>query len=472
VAAASSLFLEKRRRNAVPDLLNACFDRQVAFIRDPSRRKVLFVPRRSGKSWAMSVFLIVSLLSAPDTKCLYYARTKDQAWNILYKHMLQPICRAFGIKYKTNITRRVLEFENGSELTLTGNDATDDQVDKALGGKYKLVVFDECQVIKRDLESWVNDKLGPAMVDLDGIIVLGGTAGELMGEHYWYRVTRPEERVTGWSVHEWTPFDNPYMAEKVRKDLEERRQREPDLDENPGYQREWLNRWVVERDSRVYRYDPIRNWAAAIPDLADNRWRYIMGVDFGYEDDSAIVVGAYHPHDQRCVIVDSFKRKHLDIDPLADEIQDRRARWKPEYIVCDGQAKQVAETLRRRHQIPLHFADKLGKAEHIAAMNNDFRAGKLMVVRRGNEALVKEWDALTWDEKARMRGLFKESPTKDNHLADAALYMHHAAKHYWAKPEAAPDPHPMRTIAEARLRQQMAQRGDALGFYGELEKVG
>lgn len=472
MAAVTSLIAEVRRRGAVPDLMAACFDKQVDFLKDPSRRKALFVPRRSGKSWAVAVLLIMTLLASPDTKCLYYAKVKDVAWNILFKHMLKPICQRFGIRYRVNRTKQILEFENGSELLLTGDDATDDQIDKALGGKYKLVVFDECQVIKHDLEDWVKNKLGPAMIDLQGTFVLAGTAGVLMGERFWYRITREEEREPGWSVHEWSTFDNPYVADLVRAELDDRRKLYPDYDQEPGYQREFLNRWVVDRDERIYRYDPLRD-GIDHHDFSGKLWRYVLGIDFGYEDATAFVVGAYHPHDKVCYILESFKKIHMDMDEVKERIDGYRHRFTLEQIVADGQNKQFIMSMGRRYSDAIRFAEKLGKAEHIAAMNTDFRTKKLRVIKSTNVELVKEWADLVWDEKARLRGLFKENPSKDNHLADAALYLHHACKHYWATPAPAPeDPRSMRIRAERELAQQLSQRGDAGAFYSEIERLG
>jgi hypothetical protein len=384
-----------------------------------------------------------------------------------------PICKAFQIPFRVDRTRQNIVFENRSAIKLTGDDANEHQIDTALGGKYKLVVFDECQAIKHDLENWVKNKLGPAMVDLDGTIVLAGTAGDYMGERFWHKVTRKQEPEPGWSVHSWVPFDNPHTAERVRALLAKKRAENPDLDDDPGYQREWLCKWVVERDARVYRYDPTRN-SIDSHTFDGKLWRYIIGVDFGWEDPTAIVVGAYHPNDGRCYLLESFKKKHMHLEDVSAELKWLIEKYSPEQIVVDGASPQFSESIAgeisRRYGIPMRAAKKLGKAEHIAAMNTDFRTGKIKVIKVGNEAMVKEWDELTWDEIARQRGIFKESPTRDNHLADAALYLHHASRHYWATPPPVEDPSPMRTQAERELRQQLSQRGDAADFYREFEK--
>ena len=109
------------------------------------------------------------------------------------------------------------------------------------------------------------------------------------------------------------------------------------------------------------------------------------------------------------------------------------------------------------YRIPIVPAQKLGKADHIAAMNSDFRTGKFKVIEANNKALITEWDELVWAEKQRLLGVYKENPSKDNHLADAALYLHHFSKHYRATPEPIPDEHPLRTMAEKQLKQSLEQ---------------
>jgi hypothetical protein len=467
----SFLLGQVRKRRAIPTLLTACFDKQVAFLEDRARRKALFVARRSGKTWAIAVALIKYALEEPATKCLYYGLTRESAWNTIYLHMLEPLCRQFGINVKVNLTMQTLTFDNASYIKVMGDDASDKQINHGLGGTYKGVVFDECQAINHDLDSWVNAKLAPAMVDLDGTIILAGTAGVHMGDRFWFRVTKTEGvREPGWSVHSWTPFDNPFLGNKIRAFLDHEISLDKDFEDSPDYHREWLCRWVVESSARIYKYDPLKNGLAS-HDFTSPLWRYVIGLDFGYEDDTAIVVGAFHPHDDVAYIVDSWKKPRMDLVEVATVLAEWRERYRPIQIVGDCQNKQLVQSLRERHYIPIIEAEKLGKVEHIAAMNTDFRRQKLKVIEANNRALIKEWDELLWDERKRLLGHFQENPSKDNHLADAALYMHHGSKHFRAVPAPAIDPHPMRTQAEAELRAQLQKQQDAVGFYDELQRL-
>lgn len=456
-----ALIKEKQRREKLPNLLKACFDKQMEFIRDQSRRKALFVARRSGKTWTVAVMLIMHCLQAPATKCLYFGLTSESAWNTIYLHMIEVLCREFGILIEVNLTQKTITFDNKSFIKITGADATDKQIDKSLGGRYQVCVFDECQSINHDLEKWIKDKLSPAMVDLDGTIVMAGTAGDLMGERYWYKVTKTDgAREPGWSVHSWTPFDNPFMRDKVQKHLNDLKKDNNKIELTPGYKQQWLCQWVVETDSRIYKYDPVKNSIKDEPLIESllkqaPQWKYIIGCDFGYEDANALVVGAFYQHDPNCYIVDSIKQNHLQLDEIANLIIQLKETYKPVFIVGDAQDKIVIETLRQKHRIPLVAANKLGKFAHTVSMNADFLMGKIKVIEANNRALIKEWDELVWAEKQRMLGVYKENPTKENHLADAALYLHHFSKHYRATPPPPIDEHPMRTHAEKQLQNRL-----------------
>lgn len=462
---------ELERRRALPELLTACFDKQVSFINDNSKRKALFVARRSGKTWAIAVDLIKSCLEAPVTKCLYYGLTRESAWNTIFLHMLEPLCRQFHIPVEVNRSYQTMTFENKSFIKITGDDSSNNQIDRALGGKYGKVVLDECQSVKHDLEDWVKNKLGPAMVDLDGAILLAGTAGPHMGERFWYKVTKTDGiREPGWSVHSWTPFDNPYVEKNVKTLFAQKRAENADYESDPGFRQQWLCEWVIDTEERIYRYNPAKN-GIDHKDFDSKLWRYVLAIDFGFEDDTAIVAGGFHPHDSHCYIVESWKDKHVQTEDLAEILKAWQVKYRPMQIVGDCQNKQLVEQLRHQYKIPILSADKLGKEAHIAAMNSDFRRGHLQVVVPNNRALIKEWDALVWDEKKRLLGVFKENPTCDNHLADAALYLHHASRHYFAVPAPMDDPSPMRTQAEAELRNMLAQKDDGMDIYRHLERV-
>ncbi len=475
----SKLLAEKEKRSNPPDLLSAAFPHQRDFILDPCRLKAALVARRSGKSFMIGIYLLYTALQNPMVKCLYFGKTQDAARNIMWLHIIFVLCERFQIECKYNKSLQEVTLANGSIIKLTGADASDTQIEKALGGKYKLCVFDECQVISHDLERWVKDRLGPAMVDEQGTIVMAGTTGDYMGDRFWYKVTKTDGlREVGWNVHTWKWFDNPFMKDLIKKELDAKIALEPLIETTPGFRQEWLCEWVIDRESRIYKYNSERN-ALTDPDLIksllskDKKWKYIIGLDFGYEDPNAIVVGAFFQHDPNCYIVDSFKKNHMEIDEIAALIQDWKESYNPVYIVGDAQDKIVIKTLQNKFRIPIVPADKRGKFSHIVNMNSDFLIGKIKVIEINNKPLLKEWEELNWNEIKKMQGIYEECQSKDNHLADSCLYMHNFSKHYRATSEPKPPEgySQFRLQAEKALEERLAEKTYELDTYSNIEDL-
>lgn len=458
------LLQEKALKESLPNrILNAAFQQQKDFILDASRRKAAFVARRSGKSFMIGIYLLYIALSNKAVKCLYFGKTQDAARNVMWLHITFELLNQFGLvmgkDYKYNKNQQEVHFGNGSMIKFTGADASDQQIEKALGGKYKLVVFDECQVIKHDLERWIKYRLGPAMVDQQGTICMTGTAGDYLGQHFWYKVTTTDTTPEpGWKVWRWKWFDNIYMKDLIAKELEELKSLNPGIEETPGFRQEWLCEWVIETSGRIYKFNPIKNSLTdeeIIKSIRtfDKEWKFIIGMDFGFEDDTALVVGAFSKFDPVCYIVDSFKKTKMLTQEVAETIIEWRQKYNPVFIVGDAQNKTLIQTLGIQYRIPIVPAKKLGKEAHIAAMNSDFIMSKIKVIDVNNSALIKEWNELIWSESKRIQGIFKENATKDNHLADAALYLHHFSKHYRATPKPIEDTtiSPFRKQAEQQL---------------------
>lgn len=461
------LVKEKLKRDSIPlNILSCAFPEQKEFILNPNRRKAAFVARRSGKSFMIGIYLLYIALSKPLVKCLYFGKTQDAARNVMWMHIIFNILDRMGLKptvdYKYNKNMQEVTFNNGSMIKLTGADANDAQIEKALGGKYALVIFDECQVIKHDLERWIKYRLGPAMVDQQGTICMTGTAGDYLGQHFWYKVTNSDAvREPGWKVYTWKWSDNIHMKDLIEKELNELKLLNKDIELTPGFRQEWLCEWVIETSNRIYKYNPIKN------ELNNDKiqeeifklhpdYKFIIGVDFGYEDDTALVVGAFSKYDPVCYIVDSFKKPKMITQEVAEMIQLWRDKYKPVFIVGDAQNKTLVETLKMQYRLPIVPAKKLGKEAHIAAMNSDFITEKIKVIGINNANLIKEWNELTWQESKRIQGIYVENATKSNHCADAALYLHHFSKHYRAIPKPIEDKSmsPMRIQAEKELLYQ------------------
>jgi hypothetical protein len=402
------------------------FSAQKAFLEDPCRLKAALCTRRAGKSSGVGLALFLAALDTPGSSQLYVALTRESAKRIMHKDVLKSLNRRFKLGAKFNETTLDVKLPNGSQIYLLGLDASTHERDKILGQKYRRAVIDECASFRQDLSEICSKFIRPALTDLRGDLLLVGTPGN--HKNFFYQVTTG--KVSGWSVHRWDTSQNPHMAEQWAEEIAALRAENPRIEETPSFRQMYLGEWVTDTSKVVYRYEPSSNDIESIPttqSAAD--WRYVLGIDLGYNDDTAIVVGAYTDYDPVLYIVYAEKRPKLIVSQVAAWAKAIMAAYSPCIAVVDTASRQSVEELRQRHSLPLEPAEKRGKSEAIAAMNSDMLTGRIRVLPRCGQ-LTTEWSELIWDERCAPR--LVEHPGCANHLCDAALYMWRAARNYAA----------------------------------------
>lgn len=408
--------LEKRSVKEIPRFFTGEFVLQEEFIKHPSRFKALFCTRRFGKSYTGGLYAVKEAYENPGCKVLLIALTRDSAKGIFWNDVLRPINRKFKLNMKFNQTELSATLPNGSVIRLLGVDADENEKDKILGQKYKLAVIDEAASYSIDLRHLVYGILKPAMADLHGTIVMLGTPGNLT-KSLFFDVTNGIE--TGWHVVKATTFDNPFMADKWRQEIEELKANQPYIIETPMFRQMYLGEWVIDSDALVYKFNSDRNIYENLPMYKSGDWQYVLGVDLGYEDASAFVVVAFHEHSKTLYVVDTFAQKHMDITDVATAIKGYRTKYNISKIVVDNANKQAVEEIQKRHQLSLTPADKTGKSDFIEIMNSELICGNIKLHSKAAYALAQEWQNLIWKEKGTKR---EENPSCDNHMSDACLY--------------------------------------------------
>lgn len=414
-----ALLREALRRNSQKlDLLDPWFKKQNHFINDSSRLKAALCTRRAGKSYGAGLYLFQEALANPGVSCLYIALTRDSAKKIMVKDVLSTINRKFKIGAILNKTELTYSLRNGSVIYLLGADADEQEKEKLLGQKYKLVVIDESASYSIDLRDLVYRILKPAMADLRGTIVLIGTPGNITRGLYFDITTGVEP---GWSVHKWSALDNPHIKEEIQSEMDELIASNPLIEETPLWKQMYLGEWFIDKDKLVYKYSDLKNRAIDLPKLKGRaEWRYVLGVDLGFEDASAFSVCAYNEYDPTLYVVNTFKKTKMDVTDVADQIKELQKIYPIHKFIVDGANKQAVEEIKKRHEIPLEAAEKSGKVDFIEIMNSEMIQGKIKIIVPGDiGGLIGEWQTLVWDEKSKKK---QENPACPNHLADATLY--------------------------------------------------
>ncbi len=394
------------------------FSQQLDFINDPSKRKAAVCSRRAGKSFAVSRYLLQEAIDNPGAMCVYIARTREAAKRILW-NMLKDADKQYRLGIKFNNAALIAALPNGSEIIFTGaNDSSD--VDKLRGSAFALAVLDEAAFFNIDLKELVREVLTPALLDTDGTLAMISTPNSQCAGLF-YDITEGGDY--GYSTHRWTIRDNPYMKEAIvaiERDIKSGILNSSD----PAYKREYEGLWMKDDRSIVYSYTE-QNIYDQLPE--DCFWEYVLGIDLGYHDDTAFVVGAFSEELEQLYIIDEFKQKNMLTSDVEDMIRHYQSRYELSKIVMDtggGASKMVMETFKERTGLPIAAARKSAdKVGLIRMLNSDLAKGCLMV-KRGFE-LLREWDKLQYN----LAGT-REDKRFDNHLSDAALYMWMESRHY------------------------------------------
>lgn len=508
------------KRSAALDTADAIrdglFPRQRGVLEDPSTRKAALCPRRAGKTWTAISAAFDTCLRQDYAHVVICMLTLKQAKQIYWKHM-ERFARHFGLDLAWHLHDMTIRFKNGSQITLVGCESVQ-HIEKLRGDSYDLAIVDECKSFNPSiLSELLNDVLDPALADRDGTMLLIGTPGDILsGPFYWatapyYEITdedgnkrpfsrtfvnpepfwndRPEDDYY-WSKHTWTKKDNTYLPKLWQQALRTKKLNKW-ADDNPTWRRESLGEWVPSTGSYVYKYaemasgtnETMVNWypdksRAATWGLPDGHdWRFICGLDLGYEDDYAIVVAAYSNTDGSLYHVYDWKENHKDVFHIAEQVARVLKMFGSfDAMVADAGAlgELVVETLNSRWGFYFEKADKKEKFDHIELMNAEFMAGRVKVIpKSGLDFELRNLQYLLEenDDKALLArtNKLKVNPAQPNHLSDAFLYLWRYTFHHWSTPRVDAPEHgsfeyvqqqaldTMTRIAQARHEQQLAQ---------------
>lgn len=417
----------RRRKVNQPQWLNPDFTAQNAFIEDESTLKVVQCTRRAGKSYGAGLYAFKEAYENPGVSVVIIGLTRDSVKRIFMKDILQVINKKHSIQAKPNMSDLTFTLPNGSVIYLLGVDANPDDMNKLLGQKNKLVIIDEAAFYRQNMHKLIYEILRPAMIDYQGTIALISTTSHLTNSLY-NNITTGKTK--GWSLHKWSARDNPYIAEKWDQEIEDLKETNPGIEKTPMFRRMYLNEWVIDDDALVYKHQPENN-AKAMP---DTDYSYVLGIDLGYEDDTAFVVCAYSEHDENLYIVETWKKPKMIITDVAKKIRELDDKYEFDSMIVDNASKQAVEELRQRYALPLIPAEKQGKRDFIELLNSDLITNKIKVLPNAMD-LTDEWASLVWDERKLALGKYEEHPACPNHLSDAFLYAWRYVYNYTAKPK-------------------------------------
>ena len=449
------------------DLLGLLFAEQRALIEDPSRRKTLLCPGRSGKSYCFAVYILRALLTIPRANVLYVVFIRSQAKEILW-NMLKAMNEEFQLRMHFGEAELTVTNGKGAWARLAGCESWGD-TDKLRGVPRHLVILDEAATWHAALlKDLVRDVIEPRLGDYKGTLILGGTPGAVLAGMF-YEATGPVATTIGigdegqplsparpyaerdnpkwkgvefgWSLHGWPLSAN--TSEQGKNALEEAyalKRRNGWSDDHPVWVREYLGRWMADDSKLVFRYEPGRDDWVPGPRTAENpfglpeghAWRFCICADMGFHDPFALQVGAYSDTHPDLHQVYEYEATRLTVSGVAEAVHKVLGlieEHEIESMTADlqGLGGMVVETLAVEHGIHFEKLEQRDKRDRIELVNAGLVDRRIRIMR--GSRLASEMLYLAWDPTG-----LKTRPNQANHHCDAFNGVVCASRHYDATP--------------------------------------
>jgi Phage terminase large subunit len=422
------------------------FDKQLAFVDDPSPFKVAVCSRRSGKTVACAAHLIDIAIKNPNVICLYITLSAANAKKLIWKE-LKKINNDFKLGGEANESELSITMVNNATIYVSGAKDKSD-IEKFRGLPIKLCYIDECQSFREYIEDLIDDIIEPALLDYDGTLCLIGTPGSVPSGYF------HECAVTSdvWSKHKWTFFDNPHIALKAKKTHSELlarvlKRRNISIS-HPSIQREYFGKWEFDSESLLINYDKEKNnFTNLLPGV---QYTYIMGIDVGFKDADAIGILAWSEQDPCTYLVEELITPKQGITELAEQIEMLDKKYKVSKMVMDMGAlgKKIGEEIIRRHKLPVEAADKVRKMENIELLNDAMRGGRFKA--KSNSRFAQDSYLMEIDRDKSTPDKTVVSSRYHSDIIDAVLYGFKVSPAYTYEPEKIKPRYGSREWAEAQ----------------------
>ncbi len=285
---------------------------QVVVASDRHRFRVVNAGRRWGKSTLVAWEMFAIAVSQPDARVPYYAPTRDDARDIMWKG-LKEICGPLTVGDPNESRLEIIvrnKFGGTSLIVLYGWEAVQER-GKGVGVKNNHIFFDEVSKFKNFWFGW-NEILRPTLLDLGGGATFISTPN---GFNHFYDLSLKPGIDEDWAYFHFTSYDNPHLkSELIEKD---KRDTPPDR-----FAQEYLGEFR-KREGLVYKdFSRETNVITHLP--PDFECLYTLGgVDWGHTHPAAVItikkdyMGNYY-------IVDEFYEQGHTEEEIVDIVVSKQ----------------------------------------------------------------------------------------------------------------------------------------------------
>ena len=403
-------------------LYQELFDKQLEFALAPGQYRAALCSRRAGKTTLCAVTAFQYLVSNPGSLGLYLGLVDKTVEKIFYTKTIRNIIRKYNLKL--DVTLDEIRFSNGSVLLLGGaNHIT--KIENYRGLSLGFCIIDEAASFRESVLGYLVDEIiEPALVDSGGSLILIGTpANHCSG--FFHDITNTNKEV-GWIVKKWTALDNPHNASKFAAKKAEVLLRKKADESLPKFRREYLGEWCTDNDALLISSFQV------VPQTEpyDEDWRSVIGIDFGFNDQTAFSVIGWKRNDPKAYILETMGMSGQSVSQIANILVTLKTKYKPIRIVGDpaGCSNIIMKEFLDKYHVYMEAAKKQNKAHYIEILNDALLNANLVLIDGKTSELQTEMRTVIWNED-RTREL---EGKKCDHL-DATLYAYRDAIAYIEK---------------------------------------
>lgn len=440
--------VERKARDPRP-WYSDCFDQQRGILDAGNEWEAILCTRRAGKTHALGARAIQSLLANPKLPVLYITLTQEHSMGNLANYLTTANKTwDLGLKWRDN----KLVHPRGGYIWLAGcKDKR--EAEKFRGYKFSDVTIDEGGTHRDEVLKWlIYDVLSAALTDMGAPLRISGTPGPVPTGLFWALSTNEDPETPGWHTRSWSLFDNPHHAWHRNPDLariyRETRLRIPES--HPTWVREFLGKWCLDTTALIYHCARERNYFDAMP---TGFYRTTLGVDVGYEDETAFVVCSSQWGQPTVYVRHAHGENHMLPSAIAAEIKKLVAQYGVQEIYMDagGLAKTILVQMQQDYGLGVEPAEKHDKVGAIERVRDGLQRGEILVDPVNAKPLLDEWNVLVWDTKDGQRTKKGHRERMPDHNSDALLYAYRPHLHQ------RPPIKPPELTLEERLRQEQAR---------------
>lgn len=370
--------LEEQNKNIdfqIYRLRQGLYDKQQeVFDNDIDRTIMNFSGRRSGKSILNQYLVLKAALKHPNSKCIYLNRNFDNALSQGYDTMVK-ILDNMNIQYVGKRGDGTITLDNGTIIFYRGASNTVD-IDKFRGvEKMAIAVIDEAGHIKG--LKYLTEILQPATMDIaDSKIIMSGTPPR--SKNFAYNLWNNQDATLKRYV--WNFMSNPYIPNKETVIPEVAKLY--GVPEDAAFiRREYLGDMnALDDDARVFiNYQYSQFTKEQLKTIVFDR--LMFGVDWGHEDEAAIVAFGIDKQNKRMIQLDEWHAAHkssIEIMTQIKEMYDKCTSMykcaKLPYVICDTNEKDnvmsLATTYKLKNVFCAYKYDKNVGLKQLSSMMN------------------------------------------------------------------------------------------------------